>query len=61
MAIKREFYRAREDGVWLYRTYSDEGKKLLKIGTNEHYDEAIDVDNALFAYIEVNNYFEGVG
>lgn len=48
MAIKKDFYRTREDGVILYRTYSDIGKSIRKVGTDEIYDEAIDTD--FFAY-----------
>ena len=55
MAIKREFYRAREDGVLLYRTYSDENRTVCKVGTDEIYDEAIDVEGSLFVYIEGDN------
>ena len=54
MAIKREFYSTRSDGVNLYRTYSDEGLQIQKVGTNEIYDEAIDVEGATFEYIETS-------
>ena len=56
--IKREFYRTREDGVNLYCTYSDEDFKIHKIGTDEFYDEAIDVENAPFEYEETNEKIE---
>ena len=52
MAIVREFYKTRNDGVNLYRTYSNEGYKIYKLNTNEIYDEAIDVENAPFEYEE---------
>ncbi len=52
--IKREFFRVREDGVFLYKTYSDEGYYIQKIGTNEVYSEAIDVEGALYFYEETN-------
>lgn len=52
MAVKKEFYRTRADGVNLYRTYSDEGFQIQKVGTDEVYDEAIDVERATFEYIE---------
>ena len=58
--IKREFYITREDGVNLYRTYSDEGYKIQKAGTNEIYDEAIDVEGATFAYLETREKIEVV-
>lgn len=50
--VKTEFYRTREDGVNLYRTYSDENKMILQIETGIEYDEAIDVadENGNIAY-----------
>ena len=50
--IEKVFYKTRADGVGLYRTYSSEGLKLCKIGTDEIYDEAIDVEDAPFVYEE---------
>ena len=44
--IKKEFFRTREDGINLYRTYSDKKYKIRKIGTNEIYDEAIDIEGS---------------
>jgi hypothetical protein len=41
--IKTEFYKTREDGVDLYRTYSDINKYILQIETEIIYDEVIDV------------------
>lgn len=52
MAIIKEFYRTRTDGVNLYRTYSDENFKIKKVGTDEVYDEAVDVENAPYEYEE---------
>jgi hypothetical protein len=52
--IVREFYRTREDGVNLYRTYSDRGLKIRKIGTNEIYDDAVDIESALYIYDETD-------
>ena len=52
--IVKEFYRVREDGVILNKTYSDIGFKIRKVGTDEIYDEAIDVDNAPFEYEETD-------
>jgi hypothetical protein len=34
------------------KTYSTDGFKIRKIGTDEIYDEAIDVENAPFVYEE---------
>ena len=56
--IVREFYKTRKDGVQLFRTFSDNGFKINKIGTNEVYDDAIDVDAATFFYIETKEKIE---
>ena len=56
--IKKDFYKERNDGVKLYRTYSDENYKIQKVGTNEVYSEAIDVENSIFEYIETNEKIE---
>lgn len=58
MSIVREFYITRKDGINLYRTYSDEGYIIHKIGTDENYDEAIDVENAPFEYEETSEKIE---
>ena len=50
--IIKEFYITRNDGVNLYRTYSDANVKIHKLGTDEVYDEAIDVENAPYEYEE---------
>lgn len=42
----------RTDG--LIRTYSDLGKKIHKIGTDEIYDTAIDLPNARYTYAETD-------
>lgn len=52
--IKREFYTTRTDGVNLYRTCSTEGFQIRKVGTDEIYDEAIDVETAAYSYEETN-------
>lgn len=50
--IIREFYMTRKDGVNLYKTYSDKGVYIKKQGTDEKYDEAIDVEDADCIYEE---------
>lgn len=50
--IIREFYITRKDGVNLYKTYSDKGVYIKKQGTDEKYDEAIDVENTNYTYEE---------
>lgn len=58
MAIVREFYKTRKDGVNLYKTYSDKGYMIHKLNTEEIYDEAIDVENAPFEYEETTEKIE---
>lgn len=50
--VKKEFYKIREDGVNLYRSYSDIGKVIMQVQTGAKYDEAIDVETAPYTYIE---------
>lgn len=52
MAIIKEEYKTRADGVKLYRTYSDEGKSIIQNETGVVYTEAIDVENAPYTYTE---------
>lgn len=42
--IMTEFYKTREDGVALYRTYSDAGM-MIRQETGNLYDEAVDIEN----------------
>ena len=58
MAIVKEFYKERNDGVKLYRTYSDENYMIRKVGTEEIYEEAIDVENASYEYEETTEPIE---
>lgn len=52
--IVKEFYKQRSDGVNLVRSYSDKGMKIHKIGTDEIYDEAIDIEGASYTYEETD-------
>ena len=52
--LKIELYETREDGVKLYRTYSDENKFIRKVGTNEFYEDAVDIENSGYDYVETN-------
>ena len=52
--IVKEYYGIRKDKVKLYKTYSDNNKIIHKIGTDEEYDLAIDVENAPFEYEETD-------
>lgn len=50
--IVTEYYATRDDGVKLYRTYSDSGKSVKQIETGTIYGEAVDVENAPYTYTE---------
>lgn len=52
--IITEHFETRADGVELIRTYSDQGLKIRKSGTEEVYDEAIDVAGRDYTYFETN-------
>lgn len=56
--IKKEFYKKRKDGVNLYRIYSDNNFIIKKIGTEELYDEAIDIEDIEYEYEETNDKIE---
>ena len=57
--IKREFYEKRQDGVNLYRTFSDNGLYILQDQTGNEYEDAIDVENAPYTYSETDKPIEG--
>ena len=56
--LVKEFYRTREDGINLYRTYSDENYKIKQIQTGAIYDEAIDVEDSIYTYEETDEKIE---
>lgn len=58
--IVREFYKSREDGIRLFRTYSDESYKIRQIETGNIYDEAIDVEDKNYTYEETNEPIEEI-
>ena len=51
MAIITEFYKARKDGVNLYRTYSDNNRYVVREDSIVYF-EAIDVENSEHTYTE---------
>ena len=60
--IITEYYMTRSDGVVLFRTYSDAGKMIRKVGTDEVYAEAIDPEGSGRTYTETDvdiQYSEG--
>ena len=50
--IRQVFLKTREDGVMLYKTYSDNNKYVIQLETGIEYDEAIDVYPLRYTYIE---------
>lgn len=56
--IVKEFHELREDNVKLFRTYSDKSVKIRKVGTNEIYDKAIDIETAPYFYEETTEPIE---
>ena len=56
--IVREYFMTRKDGVKLYKAYSDQNKYIRKIGTEEEYDIAIDIENAPYIYEETEKEIE---
>ena len=55
--IVREYYTTLKSGVKIYKTYSDSNHYIQKENTNEKYIEALDVETALFKYIELEETF----
>ena len=52
--IITEFYETRDDGVKLYRTYSNTNMRIRQDQTGAVYDEAIDVENRGYTYTETD-------
>ena len=53
--ITRKYYETREDGVQLFRTYSDSNHYIKQIETGAIYEEAVDVENANYTYEETDD------
>ena len=56
--IVREYYKTRNDGVNLYRTYSTDNLYIKQVQTGYVYSEAIDVEHANYTYIETDEVIE---
>jgi hypothetical protein len=52
--IVREFFKTREDGVNLYRTFSDKNLYIKQLETGNIYEEAIDIEDSTFTYEETD-------
>lgn len=59
LMIIKEFYRIREDGVNLFRNYSDQNVYIKQNQTGVEYSEAIDVENAPYTYTETDKPIDG--
>jgi hypothetical protein len=53
--VIREYHKTREDGVRLFRTYSDTNRYLLQVETGVIYGDAIDVESANYTYEETDD------
>ena len=59
--LVREFYRTREDGVNLYKSYSDINHYIIQDQTGNEYIEAIDIEDAPYTYTESDKEIIDVG
>ena len=59
MAIKKEFCFELADGTKLYRTFSDAGKQILQNETGVIFEDAVDVECAIFSYSETETNVPG--
>jgi len=53
--IRTEYFMTRKDGVKLYRSYSDEGKIIIR-NDGEEFEDAVDVENSGYTYTESEDY-----
>ena len=56
--IVKELFMVREDGVKLFKSYSDNKVIIRKVGTEEEYEEAIDVESTNNEYEETEKLIE---
>lgn len=56
--IQTEYFETREDGIKLFRTYSDANLIIEQVGTGARYTEAIDPENSGRTYIETDEPIE---
>ena len=56
--VKKEYYKALEDGTVLIRTYSDSNHYIIQDGTGIEYSEAIDPENMNRTYTESEKIIE---
>lgn len=58
--LVKEFNRKREDGKDLFKTYSDENFMIRKVGTDELYEVAIDVENYEYEETDIHIEYEDI-
>ena len=58
MAVIKEYYTTRKDGVRLYKSYSDKNLYIKQQPTGIEYAEAIDVETAPYTYVETDKPIE---
>ena len=58
MAVIREYYMTRNDGVKIFRSYSDKDVYIRKEGTDLTGVEMYDVEDAHFVYVETDTPIE---
>lgn len=51
--VDKVFYETRDDGIDLYMNVSKNGYKIRKVGTNEIYDEAVDIADVEFEETDI--------
>lgn len=56
--IVKELYRTRQDGINLYKTYSDSNFYIKQIETGHIYEIAIDIEGSSFTYEETDEKIE---
>lgn len=52
--VKTTFFKTREDGVNLYRIYSDQNVKIKKVGTDIAQNQAFVVEGSPSVYVETD-------
>ena len=56
--IRREYTKTRDDGIKLFRTYSDKGYRIKQVQTGIIYDDAIDIEESGYIYEETTTFIE---
>lgn len=56
--VKKEYLLTRKDGVKLFKSFSSEGFYIRKVGTEEVYAEAVDIETAPYTYEETQEKIE---